>query len=121
MTAALIAELRGLLEKATPGPWDVGHSGIQFFVNEPNGTLVNLEFGEGMTIHEVEANAHLIVAMHNRLPELLSALEALAKDAGRYAYLKQQCESDDCSHYLHQFLIGDSLDAAIDAARGERG
>lgn len=67
------AELRGLLEKATPGPWVECHN-----MAGAMSVVVQNDIGKSicwLNIHNQEAaNAALIVAAINALPDLLSAL-----------------------------------------------
>lgn len=72
----MIAELRGLLERATPGPWCRGIGNEGGNIQGANGPVAETRWF-GNTHKEVmrdHGNAALIVAMHNALPALLDAL-----------------------------------------------
>lgn len=85
MSDALITELRELLAKATPGPWELqdgcswrrigtrGHDGNVLCPDTYSATdrHPDLRAGKGEDIY---ANLHLIVAMRNNLEPLLEAL-----------------------------------------------
>ena len=83
--AKKIEELRGLLAKATPGPWKnhlvddttiVASNGFEIGTTWPGGSVYN-GFVDPAEQHEI--NAALIVAMRNALPALLDlAPKALA-------------------------------------------
>ena len=83
--AKTIEELRGLLAKATPGPWKnhlvddttiVASNGFEIGTTWPGGSVYN-GFVDPAEQHEI--NAALIVAMRNALPALLDlAPKALA-------------------------------------------
>ena len=69
----IVAELRRLGEKAPPGKWEAcGDPGwVDIWGND--GDLYHLDYIEG---DDTELSS-LIVAMHNHLPALLDAVEAL--------------------------------------------
>lgn len=67
MTDDKIKAIREALEKATPGPWEVGLHGDR--VDGPDGFFV------AETI--LDENAHLIAFARNELPGLLDELESL--------------------------------------------
>lgn len=85
LTPEKIEELRGLLAKATPGPWKnhlvddttiVASNGFEIGTTWPGGSVYN-GFVDPAEQHEI--NAALIVAMRNALPALLDlAPKALA-------------------------------------------
>lgn len=70
-------ELRALLAKATPGPWareralgfDLGCD-AEVVIDSPSTETWNI-------VHADDADANLVVAMRNALPELLDAVDAL--------------------------------------------
>ncbi len=77
--AKTIEELRGLLAKATPGPWKnhlvddttiVASNGFEIGTTWPGGSVYN-GFVDPAEQHEI--NAALIVAMRNAIPALLDA------------------------------------------------
>jgi len=85
--AAIVAELRGLMEKATPGDWFtvpygngdsiVIHSSDEqrvFFPPVPVGYSATP--GSNGDPAQIKADMELIAAMRNALPTLLDALEA---------------------------------------------
>ena len=99
----ILDELQALLEKATPGPWNVVAGDDHYieadsipaeyphrFLDDDLGRFVALignrpeDFGM--------ANAELIAAMHKHLPTLIAAarqLEEVRRDAERIAKLKK--------------------------------
>lgn len=89
--AELVAELRGLLAKATPGPWDV------FDVDDYSG--IRAADGERVVqILRYESDANfceeddLIVAMRNSLPAILDELERLqGSEQGKRPHLSDEC------------------------------
>lgn len=103
LTPEKIEELRGLLAKATPGPWKnhlvddttiVASNGFEIGTTWPGGSVYN-GFVDPAEQHEI--NAALIVAMRNALPALLASLaykdaeiaEAV-KDAAYFMRLREQ-------------------------------
>ena len=72
-----LAELRALLEAATPGPWEYGEAGSAFAFCGPEGDRVMSASDHWSTNPPSEADAALIVAMHAALPDLLTAVELL--------------------------------------------
>ncbi len=84
-----LAELRALLEKATPGPWSTWETTDEDGnknggVKAPSFTLADLRaFNVGETNCYPE-DAELIAALRNAAPDLLRVVEAVAK-----------CEWDD--------------------------
>lgn len=82
--AAKIEELRGLLAKATPGPWSthlVDDTTIISPTREVATTCDSVqaerEDGYNIEYEQMEADAALIVAMRSALPDLLDAAERL--------------------------------------------
>jgi hypothetical protein len=84
----LIAELRELLAKATPGPWREDKArGFWFIAPHPKGGWWNVgdctygraRGGLAPTPLRAEANAALIVALVNAAPTLLAALEKMTE------------------------------------------
>jgi hypothetical protein len=72
-------ELKRLCESATPRPWIVDTE-YELAVTVPDGKYIaalTTEYGEEPYAHGTEANAALIVAMRNALPDLLSRLAAV--------------------------------------------
>ena len=73
----LADELIALAEKATAGPWKAnpyrGHIGSQVWAGEPGPETAKLILAEG---DADDADAALIVALRNNLPEILAALTA---------------------------------------------
>ena len=89
--AKKIEELRGLLAKATPGPWKnhlvddttiVASNGFEIGTTWPGGSVYN-GFVDPAEQHEI--NAALIVAMRNAIPALLDAASRAREDALREA------------------------------------
>ena len=89
--AKTIEELRGLLAKATPGPWKnhlvddttiVASNGFEIGTTWPGGSVYN-GFVDPAEQHEI--NAALIVAMRNAIPALLDAASRAREDALREA------------------------------------
>lgn len=101
MTQDLIDQLRGLLAKATPGPWDVWRESCpskfdaiaelteQVNMTEPfSGELFLLNAGGKCPAAtgcgpKSEANADLITAAVNALPGLLDTIESQAREIER--------------------------------------
>ena len=84
--AKTIEELRGLLAKATPGPWKnhlvddttiVASNGFEIGTTWPGGSVYN-GFVDPAEQHEI--NAALIVAMRNALPSLLAQIEKAERE-----------------------------------------
>lgn len=115
MTAALEAELAELLKKATPGPWNFGRElGVYEFGPEADdaptvGYCFNGEepfeasyFAENVakTKHpdwaENYANAALIVAAVNALPQLLAELKRLREENARLTEPCKCCADYEC-------------------------
>ena len=91
LTPEKIEELRGLLAKATPGPWKnhlvddttiVASNGFEIGTTWPGGSVYN-GFVDPAEQHEI--NAALIVAMRNAIPALLDAASRAREDALREA------------------------------------
>ena len=73
-----IEELRALLAKATPGPWEVDYldkNGQRVIRQEHIEIATFWHHSVGSIEKEMEANAALVVAMRNALPDLLDAAE----------------------------------------------
>jgi len=96
LTPEKIEELRGLLAKATPGPWKnhlvddttiVASNGFEIGTTWPGGSVYN-GFVDPAEQHEI--NAALIVAMRNALPALLDRLE---KAEGELAEAREDVRS----------------------------
>ena len=79
-----IEELRALLAKATPGPWEVDYldKNGQRVIRQEHIEIATLwHHSVGSIEKEMEANAALIVAMRNALPALLDlATASLARE-----------------------------------------
>ena len=79
-----IEELRALLAKATPGPWEVDYldKNGQRVIRQEHIEIATLwHHSVGSIEKEMEANAALIVAMRNALPDLLDlATASLARE-----------------------------------------
>lgn len=140
-------ELRALLAKATPGPWDVrmGEYVIpKCHAERPIGgatdPIIDRDKYAQHICHvspnhrhrpdyEQRANRDLIVAAVNALPELLDRVEAAEADAARYRWLRPHFRTfslDMGGQHLYCIdsnigrIRGPSIDAAIDAAmKGE--
>lgn len=96
LTPEKIEELRGLLAKATPGPWKnhlvddttiVASNGFEIGTTWPGGSVYN-GFVDPAEQHEI--NAALIVAAINALPALLDRLE---KAEGELAEARENVRS----------------------------
>ena len=81
-----IEELRALLAKATPGPWEVDYldKNGQRVIRQEHIEIATLwHHSVGSIEKEMEANAALVVAMRNALPDLLDlATASLAREGG---------------------------------------
>lgn len=86
-----IAELKGLLERATAGPWRVGDNGEVYAEPESDSICMVLE----RTFVGGNANAALIVALVNAAPSLLSECEELRGENER---LKRELQNLMWSH-----------------------
>lgn len=75
-TTKLIAELKELEAKATPRPWEQSFNG--------RGICTNAGSYIAHPEHGFKADAALIVAMRNALPELIEQIEYLDEEAGGY-------------------------------------
>ena len=79
-----IEELRALLAKATPGPWEVDYldKNGQRVIRQEHIEIATLwHHSVGSIEKEMEANAALVVAMRNALPDLLDlATASLARE-----------------------------------------
>ena len=79
-----IEELRALLAKATPGPWEVDYldkNGQRVIWQEHIEIATLWHHSVGSIEKEMEANAALVVAMRNALPDLLDlATASLARE-----------------------------------------
>lgn len=78
-----IEELRALLAKATPGPWEVDYldkNGQRVIRQEHIEIATFWHHSVGSIEKEMEANAALVVAMRNALPDLLDAAERAEKN-----------------------------------------
>lgn len=82
----LAERLRKLEAKATPGPWEIGY-GIEATIQSTDGCVAIMQDGTTVPVDldapddpgSMEANAALIVALHNALPEIIEKLERLEK------------------------------------------
>ena len=127
-------DLRALLAKATPGPWDadgwtgtVRGAGVQQFTGEHDAVWAKDESGEWTLIcptglrdePQSNENAQLIVAAVNALPGLLDRLEAAERDAERYRLARSRAfgiaDWTEFSTPLMRYEA--SADARLDAAR----
>ncbi len=129
-------DLRALLAKATPGPWDadgwtgtVRGAGVQF-TGEHDAVWAKDESGEWTLIcptglrdePQSNENAQLIVAAVNALPALLDRLEAAER---RFAYVEQNMRYEPDMGGNHKwwrwqpcpFPRGLTFADAVDAAR----
>lgn len=82
MTEEQIAELRGLLSRATPGPWEVydGDAAIVLaFPDHVATTILDTLPPDCRTAIEAEKNAALIAAARTALPGLLDEVERLKR------------------------------------------
>lgn len=75
MSPETIAQLRELLAKATPGKWELEHGDIWVEKPEPVGYVP-------LAMEHTPADAALIVAAVNALPELLDAFATLLVPVG---------------------------------------
>ena len=138
----ILDELQALLEKATPGPWNVVAGDDHYieadsipaeyphrFLDDDLGRFVALignrpeDFGM--------ANAELIAAMHKHLPTLIAAarqLEEVRRDAERYRYLRSNMAWErgafaPGARWLFprhlEGTLAEQLDQSIDAQLGE--
>ena len=93
LTPEKIEELRGLLAKATPGPWEVDYldkNGQRVIRQEHIEIATFWHHSVGSIEKEMEANAALVVAMRNALPALLDRLE---KAEGELAEAREDVRS----------------------------
>lgn len=74
----VIAELRELLEKATPGPWEANGEGRPIMVSQFDSSARVTE-DNGAVRNDAHADAALIAALRNAAPDLLRVVEAVAK------------------------------------------
>jgi len=82
-----IEELRALLAKATPGPWEVDYldkNGQRVIRQEHIEIATFWHHSVGSIEKEMEANAALTVAMRNALPSLLARIEALTVERDQW-------------------------------------
>jgi len=95
--AKTVEELRGLLAKATPGPWEVDYldkNGQRVIRQEHIEIATFWHHSVGSIEKEMEANAALIVAMRNALPALLASLASKdAENAELRAFVQQATKS----------------------------
>ena len=102
------AELRKLLEAATPGPWRRFSNSIGVGVSTPHSDVAHCHgFDTGRTREEVEANAALIVAAVNALPALLET-EARATAA----------EASLAAAKARETALEEALEWALDQSTG---
>ena len=96
----------------TPGPWVTNYMERELWVgSQPNQELIAVMERCGYP-HEVQANASLIAAA----PELLEALEAVAREAGIQATV---ASNRNDNFYVKVFSdLQNSVDAAIRKAKG---
>lgn len=100
-----ISKLRDLLAAATPGPWKPDYGTVTSAV----GDIIGADISYGTPMLELDpANAALICAAVNALPELL----AIAEAAGDYVDAERTKNRYSAAQY-HALL------AAFDAARKE--
>lgn len=89
MTPERIAELRAIIDAATPGPWDFDTSGVTL----PDGTY--LAWGEMYEVPEYnmrflsarfkETDANFVAAARTALPEALDAIQRVRELAESYS------------------------------------
>lgn len=92
MTDIHTKELRRLMDEATPGPWTTWHNGHYWEIGTEADAWFGQQIGDMCASEHMyrspsdgdfedhsEANAALIVAMHNALPALLSEAEEAAR------------------------------------------
>lgn len=105
-TPTLVDELEWLAANCSPGPWHLHDTaiGVNPWVSASNGTKADDAYARGgcilnMVAHdERKQDATLIVALHNNLPAILSALrtkEAPADVAGLVGELEQWADIQD--------------------------
>lgn len=83
LSPARIAELRGLCEAATPGPWSHMYDAnevVRWWDDYGNTPVADVEFERARTEAEGVANAAFIAAARTALPEALDALEAVTRE-----------------------------------------
>lgn len=76
-----ISELRRLEAEATPGPWEITPC-WDILGNTDHGNGMVCQITPDVPYTEAEANAALIVAIRNTLPELLDQLEKAIFERG---------------------------------------
>lgn len=120
-------ELRGLLAKATPGPWAWSENG-NILGHMPNGYDETREVGAIYTERDDDLppiNAELVLAMHAELPRLLADSDALAKLRAKIAELSAKWrDPHETRNYSVPFRMGllkaaDELDALLRLPAGE--
>ena len=114
--AGLVAELKALYEKATPGPWDVAMfgDGLCIFSRDNNrvaGRVAkesrHMDDDRGRVMRwlgqspERETNLKFIAALHNAFPALVAALSARSPE-GVAVELLRECRThlDACCHVI---------------------
>jgi len=99
-----LAELRNLLDAATPRPWATRH-GFTTLIDPPRDGLRRAALADCAMSHGLgsagdtdRANAALIVAAVNELPRLLDRIEALEKALVPFAKVGAEWDRSDEPH-----------------------
>lgn len=136
LTPERIAELRGLAEKATPGPWERVDNAAYALNDEGTNRMYLNVFGgyeiqrrNGISVRtagaEITANAALIAAMRNALPALLDAAERVAtleleRDEAKMQIVRLCGDIDGALHHEEADEIPPSPDEIVRRALNSR-
>lgn len=119
MDSKTVEELRGLAEKATPGPWHYAEREGRFLFKIMSASVYVAEtsWHDASPIYPTkvgsEANFALIVAMRNALPELLDLAASLAREGkdGEKPYRDawQRIFADDSLALIRKRMSADNI------------
>ena len=118
------AELRRLLDEATPGPWVVGGSYTVRTMRSSLDWIARVrDRHHSHADSEDAANAALIVTLHNALPDLIEVVEAIKAErdwinAGKMTRCYLGDKSIDAGELI---ALGKKVDAALAKLTEEEG
>ena len=118
-----LERLKELQAAATPGPWEIDTTRSCPEIRTSVRRVAKALYHEGSEDSEVEANAELIVTLHNALPDLIEVVEAIKAErdwinAGKMTRCYLGDKSIDAGELI---ALGKKVDAALAKLTEEEG